>query len=224
MKKSFFVFALVLGVVSIQAQIPMPTGWVQRGSHPQDYDVSLDTAIHRSGKAGASIKAKESASGFTTMMQSIKPDNYRGKRIRFSGYLKTKSVADHSGFWLRIDGAQMNKMLGFDNMGDRPVKGTTDWGKYEIVLDVPDNAEAIAFGVNLAGSGQVWVDDLKIEVVGKDVASTNMPMPPEAEAEFQKQLEEERRKNPEDYERREKEYNEKKKTYPLQPINLDFEK
>ena len=52
------------------------------------------------------------------------------------------------------------------------MKGTTDWTRYEIVLDVPEAGQQIAMGLILDGPGQVWMDDLKIEVVGKEVAPT----------------------------------------------------
>jgi len=52
-----------------------------------------------------------------------------------------------AGFWLRIDGKENPKQqLGFDNMNNRPVKGTTDWKLYQIVLDVPENSGLINFG------------------------------------------------------------------------------
>jgi hypothetical protein len=36
--------------------------------------------------------------------------------------------------------------LGFDNMSDHAVKGTTDWKMYSVVLDVPDDAKNIFLG------------------------------------------------------------------------------
>jgi hypothetical protein len=63
-------------------------------------------------------------------------------------------------------------MLGFDNMEPRAVKGTTDWTRYEIVLDVPTTAAALAFGVLLAGNGEVWMDDLKFDIVPSTVPVT----------------------------------------------------
>ncbi|MEW6497735.1 MAG: hypothetical protein AB1589_35315 [Cyanobacteriota bacterium] len=65
-------------------------------------------------------------------------------------------------------------MLSFDNMQNRSIKGTIDWTQYHIVLDVPENASKIAFGVLLAGVGRVWSDDLQFEVVGQDVSTTNI--------------------------------------------------
>ena len=68
-----------------------------------------------------------------------------------------------------IDG----ELLGFDNMMPRAVKGTTDWKRYEVVLDVLPETVNIFFGTLLSGSGRVWVDDLKLETVGNDSPTTN---------------------------------------------------
>jgi len=59
-------------------------------------------------------------------------------------------------------------------MQDRSIKGTTDWKKYEIVLDVPDGSKALAYGVVLSGNGKVWFDNLKIEEVDKSIPVTNI--------------------------------------------------
>jgi hypothetical protein len=58
-------------------------------------------------------------------------------------------------------------------MGDRPINGTNDWTKYEIVLDVPENSAKIFYGVLISGAGQIWVGDIVFEIVGNDVPSTN---------------------------------------------------
>jgi hypothetical protein len=42
------------------------------------------------------------------------------------------------------------------------------------VLDVPLEAKRILLGVLIQGKGQVWADDLKLELVDKNVAVTNM--------------------------------------------------
>jgi erythromycin esterase len=59
-------------------------------------------------------------------------------------------------------------------MTGREVKGTQDWKKYEIVLDVSPEAVGIYFGMMVVGKGQMWADDLLIEVVGKDVPVTDL--------------------------------------------------
>jgi hypothetical protein len=74
---------------------------------------------------------------------------------------------------MRIDGEQGHR-LSLDNMLNRPIKGTTDWRKYEIVLNVPLDSIALTFGVVLAGKGEVWADDLRIEVAGPDAPTSDV--------------------------------------------------
>ena len=149
-----------------------PKGWFRAGSHPKEYEMALDHAVTHGGKASASLKSVVlETSGFGTLMQTFKADAHRGQRVRLSGYLLSKDVSDWAGLWMRVDGPK-NEVLAFDNMQDRAIKGTGDWQKCEIVLDVPEEAQEIAFGLLLTGRGQVWMDDLKFEAVGKDVPTT----------------------------------------------------
>src|SRR4029453_10374627 len=96
--------------------------------------------------------------------QQFAADDYRGKRVRMSAWVKAKDVDDWAALWMRVDGAKKSP-LAFDNMGDRPIKGSADWKKYEIVLGVPEDAAQIAFGILMKGKGRVWGDDFKFEAV-----------------------------------------------------------
>jgi hypothetical protein len=51
-------------------------------------------------------------------------------------------------------------------MQDRSIKGTTEWKKYDVVPDVPQNASGIFFGVLLSGTGTVRLSDARFEIVG----------------------------------------------------------
>ena len=74
---------------------------------------------------------------------------------------------------MRIDGYN-NQQLGFDNMQGRAIKGTTEWKKYEIVLDIPSNSKSINYGLLLGGEGKVWFDNFRLEEVDKNVPVTNL--------------------------------------------------
>ena len=91
--------------------------------------------------------------------------------------VKSIQVTDWAGLWLRVDQSGSTEPLSFDNMQDRPIKGTTDWKKYEIVLDVPSNASNIAFGALLSGTGQIWFDNITFTVVGDAEKATNLMKP-----------------------------------------------
>ena len=168
-----------LGVSIAGAEVPY--GWHVAGGAPTEYEFS-QTAVASSGKYGALIRAKSAtASGFGTLMQTIAADDYRGGRWRLSGYMKTDQAA-RAQMWMRVDGAD-KAILGFDNMDSRPVAGTTDWKRYEIVLDVPQGSIDIAFGFFLAGSGKVWGDNFKLEKVDATVPTTSSaPSMPKAPA------------------------------------------
>src|SRR5438477_13127388 len=106
-------------------------------------------------------------------MQVIMAERYRGKRVRFSGLLRGNDVANHGGLWMRIDGKEFEKALAFDNMGDRKIRGTTDWIRGAIVLDVPPEGERIYFGILLDGGGEVAARALTWEVVDQTVPVTD---------------------------------------------------
>jgi hypothetical protein len=155
----------------------LPMGWFASYGR-DDYLMLLDTNIARSGKASGTIKAKPYARGFDTMVQSFDAAIYKGKRLRLSGWIKVQNVKKMAWMWMRIDSPEKGKNLGFDNMHDRPIKGTLDWRKYEIVLDVPHNATVIIFGFALEGEGQVWGDDFTFEIVDDSIALTDMNLHP----------------------------------------------
>ena len=69
-------------------------------------------------------------------------------------------------------------------MAAERVMGTTDWSRHAVVLDVPEAAVRLAFGALLHGTGQVWADDLTLEVVDpKEVTVTSKGVEPITHAE-----------------------------------------
>lgn len=166
--------AAFLTLGSVFASTPMDDikGWFLAGSNPESYEIGTVKDTERNSTV-AFLKSKKAVDGFGTIMQSFNPTTYLGKRVRLSGYIKSKDLKSWAGMWFRIDGAE-KKILAFDNMQKRPITGNTEWKKYEIVLDAPENSTGFAFGVLQAGPGQVWLDDLKFEVVDKTVPLTNI--------------------------------------------------
>jgi hypothetical protein len=153
-----------------------PAGWSVAGSHPSEYEMGLDRATRRSGAASAFLRGRTpTAGGFGTLMQEIDAADYRGRRVRLSGFSKAAGVAGWAGLWMRVDGPQ--GVLAFDNMQSRPIKGTGAWKRCEVVLDVPSGATAIWFGLLLSGPGQVWFDDLQVEAVDGTVPVTATASP-----------------------------------------------
>jgi hypothetical protein len=150
----------------------MPSGWVQFGT--PDFQVGLDRSVAHSGSSSGHVTARsETPNGFGSLSQVIRADNYRGKRVRFSAYVKTRGATGAGvGLWMRVDGN--GGIMTFDNMTNRAITGTRDWTAASVVLDVPSDAVGISFGILLMSGGEAWIDDASLEVVGSDVPDTNM--------------------------------------------------
>lgn len=173
MTKSILKSVLLLGTTIALLSFDLPTGWFNAGSKPKSYEMGIDKGAGQDGKNAATIKSiDKKIEGFGTLMQQSKPDKYLGKRIKMTGFVKSENVTTWAGLWFRVDQAGSQQSLSFDNMGDRPIKGTTAWTKYEIVLDVPSNASLIAYGALLDGTGQIWFDNISIEIVDDNVRTT----------------------------------------------------
>ena len=84
--------------------------------------------------------------------------------------VKSTDVDEWAGLWMRIDGLG-KETLGFDNMEKRPMKGTTTWTTYKVVLDVPKENVHVAFGVMLSGKGEVGISAVVFEETTEDVTS-----------------------------------------------------
>lgn len=153
----------------------VPKGWILAGTAPNDYQVSV-LSEKREGNNVVLLEsvANPDPSKFGTLSQYCSADQYLGKRVRMTGYLKSENVKKWAGMWFRINDSLQKNILSFDNMSGRPIKNTTDWKKYEIVLDVPQEAGVMAFGVLLESSGKVWISDISFEVVDQSVPTTNM--------------------------------------------------
>ena len=153
----------------------MPDGWV--GTNTLYYEIASDHSVFHDGSAsvsmqslGEKVKPRYRLGSITGLMP---PDTFKGKRVRMSGWLKTENVTKNAGLWMSVAGKNWGQVLASDYMWKRPIKGTADWKKYEIVLDVPSDATIIYFGAMLGGTGKLWLDEIKFEVVGNDIASTS---------------------------------------------------
>lgn len=213
-------------------------GWYKTGVDPKGiYQVTADRNHVHGGKSSISIRCEtcstapspDDATDFNTphgvLGQTINADTYRNKRVRFAAYLQTQDVrGDGAILWLTVTGDN-GRPVAIDNMTepDRSVHGTTEWRKYDIVLDVPQTAASISYGAILSGRGQLWVDDASFEVVSGDTPITGDP------TKYRKQVDDQMAKlTPEDRAEMDaylKQWREKQKQHPLpdKPQNLGFE-
>lgn len=160
-------------------QVASPAGWRLSGPEAASFTAATDRAVSHGGAASGRLEATGlDVVGAATLMQSIPAGPYRGKRVRFSAAVRTERVARWAGLWMRIDRPRGRDA--FDNMQDRAVHGTTGWTRRAVVLDVADDADTIEFGLVQDGPGVSRIDDAALEVVGAEVAPSDIDRRPRA--------------------------------------------
>jgi|GEM_PF-5633790 len=100
---------------------------------------------------------------FGSFMQRFPATNLAGTAIRLESELKTEKVSGWAGMWLRADGWQEFNLV-FENMSARPLRGTTNWAKYRIEVQLPFETAWLNFGVVLSGSGTLFADNFKLSL------------------------------------------------------------
>jgi hypothetical protein len=149
-----------------------PPGWQTVSNVPWEYDVGSEPARRDGGRGwiAASVRfSGQEPTGATLLQQSVRADDFRGRRIRLTGWMRTNAES-YAQLWMRVDGAGVTQTS--DYMLNRPITGATEWRQYAIVLDVPRDAVGISFGVALTGAGHLLLDDVALETVGDDVTPT----------------------------------------------------
>ncbi|MEN9907103.1 MAG: hypothetical protein RLZZ540_244 [Bacteroidota bacterium] len=148
--------------------------WTYWQPESANYEMGSEKSTEFNDQNILTIKSiKSKINDFGTLMKTIKPDLYLGKAVKMTAYVKSENVKSWAGLWMRVDYYSTN-VLAFDNMQRRPIKGTNDWIKYEVVLFVPAEATSISYGVLLDGIGQIWFKDVIFEVVDNTVPETGI--------------------------------------------------
>lgn len=151
-------------------------GWGFMGSTPKKYDFFWDSTIYHTGKKSATIVAKcdmYEEDDFVTIIKEVNAKKYRGSRVQFSAFVKSRDVENWAGLWMRIDN-DLFQSIQYDIMQNKTITGTTQWNIYHCVLDVPQESETISMGLLLSKKGQVWIDNVDFEMVDNTVSTTEL--------------------------------------------------
>ncbi len=86
--------------------------------------------LHRSGDGDDDPRS------FGNLMQTIRADDYRGKRVRLRA--AARAEGGPAALWLRVD--RKGGVMGFfDNMGERVIR-SGEWQRYDIVGQIEAKA------------------------------------------------------------------------------------
>jgi len=87
------------------------------------------------------------------------------KTARLTAQLKTEGAVDAgAALTLQMIGSR-GEILDWNHMNDARVKQSQGWKTYSIDLKTLPGTTSIALGVMLEGSGTLWADDIKLDII-----------------------------------------------------------
>lgn len=125
-------------------------------SHWRDYSAAAE---HGSAVLSASVPEP---AGFAWLVQEIFADDYRGTTVTFRGQFRTPGATGRAGLFLRVtrpavDHGPFTARAALADPGNHVVSiaNNAGWTAHEVTAAIPDDAETVAFGVFLAGPGEI---------------------------------------------------------------------
>lgn len=151
----------------------LPYLWV---SHQQKrgYKIVTDTTEKHSGKRSLLIE-KTDVQGPSAMGQSLGviPARYEGREMEIRAFMKFESVSEFVSLGVAVDDADYDRIK-FAQLDSKKLKGTTDWKEYRVKIPLPKEGRYIRIWPGLAGTGKLWVDDIRILIDGKDISQARL--------------------------------------------------
>lgn len=143
-------------------------GWIKAGQDEEGYAIGTEEV---DGGVVAYLRSLDPAPrSYAALLQFFDAAEYEGRRLRMTARVRPEGVEDFCALFLRVD--RDRRTVAFDNMADRPLSGSGDWRTCTLVVDVPDPADTIFLGVILRGEGKAQLDDVELEIVGREVPLT----------------------------------------------------
>jgi hypothetical protein len=137
-----------------------PSGWTVSPSGEGTVAETM-TEGYPEGARCARLVRKDKGAGYSALVEVVRADAYRGKRIRLRGTLRTASGTGRTIFYLQVNrsGSEHTSLTG-QGAG-------AAWRRDELLTDVPNDAETLQFGLVVAGPAEGWIDTVEVQSLGE---------------------------------------------------------
>jgi erythromycin esterase len=150
-----------------------PVNW-QVPSKLRRYDFHITTSEERpyDGKRCVLINrspGKHYGEVVGGVSQGLDATAYRGKKIRVRAAARAELSGTGNMSWFRLSvsrNALGPQAVIFDSLDKYPVT-SAEWVIYEIIADVPQDADTINYGLFLVGDGSAWLDTVSVQIIEK---------------------------------------------------------
>jgi hypothetical protein len=154
----------------------VPRGWIANQTNRGEYRVGIDHQFLYQGKPSLFLRSLVAEPvGTANVIQQFQAGQYRGARIRLTAFLQTASVTK-AHIALGTVGVP-------ENSGGiaTTISGTNPWKRYDVVVDVPEDADLIRIVFGMSGSGTLWAANFGLERVSLQVPLTTRELPAKPE-------------------------------------------
>lgn len=144
----------------------LPDQWHLMYSHAGHYNLRVDHEITHTGNNAIFISSVDTVKSpqFAGIGCQL-PAKYQGKKITLNAWMKSADMQGSLGLMLGIYDSN-GKILQFENLQDKKLKGSKEWKQYSVTLPMPDEAQSIQIGPLLIGKGKLWIDDIEVLIDG----------------------------------------------------------
>lgn len=145
----------------------IPPRWTAHSSHKRtQFSAGVEADVLFNGREVACVEVlSEKASGYVVLHQFLEYRPYVGKQIKLSGFVKTENVGGIATVWASVSDTKHRRLS--SAFIDSQTYDTKDWTKFELVIDVCDDAFYAYFGGTVRGTGTVWFTVAEIEVLSE---------------------------------------------------------
>lgn len=172
---------LAARIEAATARPALPAGWIIGGSTPDRYRIGIDAALTGTVRLERIAGTGDDDEGFATLMQTIAAEDFVGGALQLTTELRSEA-AGRGALWMRVDPVGGGRYLRFDNMHTRSrdgvLTGDSNWVRRSVVLDVPEGAGTINYGIMLVGNGTLWARHVTVEAADpSEIVLKTPPLP-----------------------------------------------
>lgn len=123
--------------------------------------VAVDETIAHTGKASARITVGKPAKREVALVESIRADAWRRKRVLITGYLRGTLFDGEAGVTaICNDGGRYSFYFPSE---EKLTRAGSDWRRISVALEVPHDTMLLSIGVWMRRAhGDLWLDDLTL--------------------------------------------------------------
>lgn len=157
------------------ARLQAPPGWSLGGVNLDAYSGGIAPGETHLDRPVFRLRNATRENGHATLSQVLSAEAYKGKRVRYAGWLRTGNV-DGTATIFMGSSDRNRQYLSFNNLEhlarEGVLHGTCGWSHRAIVMNIPEDAVTVNIGFTLVRGGEAWFSGLGLDIVGPEVPVT----------------------------------------------------